>query len=277
MDASLSQSINYELKMLEYARKKYAQRLVLLRDCKDTFLRRSKHGDSGYFFYIKRKGAKSYEYLGREEHPDIKRVKEARFIEKAIRRIDCDIELYKALSDGFLSFDPSSISESLPETYRCEVPPVSELYEREGAKWKADMLKLQKEFPENYPKHKKHRTSDGVMVKTISELTLYERFKSAGLIQIYELPLPMKDYGPPLYPDSTILSPIDIKTRIIVEFVGRLDLPEYREDFARKVGRYMASGYIPGVNLYFVFSDKNGNIDSMQITKVIADIIGIRN
>ena len=69
---------------------------------------------------------------------------------------------------------------------------------------------------------------------------------------------------------------LDPLTEIIVEFVGRLDQRGYREDFARKVGRYIASGYIPGVNLFFIYSDSEGNIDSMQITKVIADILGTK-
>ena len=117
---------------------------------------------------------------------------------------------------------------------------------------------------------------DGIKVKTVSELVLYERLKDAGLALIYELPLPLKDYGPPVYPDVTVLSPIDMKTEIIVEYVGLLDLYEYRVDFVKKLGRYIKSGYIPGVNLFFIFSDANGNVDSIQITKVIADIFGIR-
>ena len=155
--------------------------------------------------------------------------------------------------------------------------PVSEAYKHKSAEWLSRKLDYQKTFPENYPQNKRHRTSDGVMVKTISELTLYERFRAAGLAQVYELPLPMKDYGPPLYPDFTLLSPVDMTTEIIVEFVGRLDQRGYREDFARKVGRYIASGYIPGVNLFFIYSDSEGNIDSMQITKVIADILGSKS
>lgn len=275
MNAELNHRVNYELKLLKQTRKEYTQRLMLLRDCKGAYLRPSKHGTSGYYYHIKRPGSKSYEYLGRSSHPDVKRVREARFLEEAIRRIDSDIALMESLVNDYLPFDPGSVSESLPATYRCEVPPVSELYESEGAKWKAARLEQQKRFPENYPEKKTHRTSDGVMVKTISELVLYERFKDAGFAQIYELPLPMKDYGPPLYPDITLLSPVDMKTEIFVEYVGRLDLREYREDFAKRVGRYIASGYTPGVNLFFVFSDNKGHIDSTQITKVIADILGI--
>ena len=83
----------------------------------------------------------------------------------------------------------------------------------------------------------------------------------------------LDDYGPPMYPDFTVLSPKDMKTKIIIEYVGRLDLVKYSEAFARKVERYIRNGYIPGVNLFFVFGDKNGHIDSMQINRIIEDII----
>ena len=39
-----------------------------------------------------------------------------------------------------------------------------------------------------------------------------------------------------------MLSPIDMKTEIIIEYVGRLDLREYREEFARRVERYLRNG-----------------------------------
>jgi len=277
MNLYRKKSVDYELIQWEEIKKNYSERLYLLRDCKGTRLRRhKKKGQNLYYYYIKRPGSKEYTYLGTGDHHEVKRIREARFLEAAIRRIGQNIKLLKALEDGFLSTDPSAISETLSEAYRLEVPPVSELYERESQKWRADRLEFQKRYPENYPQHKRHTTSDGVKVKTISELTLYERLKDAGLSPIYELPIPMKDYGPPLYPDATVLSPIDMKSEIVIEFVGRLDLHEYREEFARRVGRYIACGYVPGVNLFFVFNDMDGNIDSIQISKVIADIKGLR-
>ena len=136
-------------------------------------------------------------------------------------------------------------------------------------------LAFQAEYPENYPEFKTETTSDGVKVKSVSEALLYERFKSAGFFQIYELPLVLKDHGPAIYPDFTILSPVDMKTQIYVEYVGRLNLPKYREDFARRLHRYISNGYKPGVNVFFIFSDSNGHIDSMQINRVIAEIRGI--
>lgn len=276
MDADLRQRLDYEIRLLERDRKEFAGRLRDLSECKKTLLRRSKHCGSKYYYYIKKPGSASFRYIGDPTDREVTRVREARFLEEAIRRIDRNIELVRSLQDGFLPYDPSNVNESLPVLYRCEVPPVSELYKHASDLWLADRLAFRKRFPENYPQHKTHRTSDGVMVKSISEVVMYEKFKDAGLAFIYELPFVPADYGPPLYPDFTILSPVDMKTEIFVEYVGRLDLREYREDFAKKIDRYMANGYTPGVNLFFVFSDRNGNIDSLQITKAISEILGVR-
>lgn len=278
MDAELSHRISYELKMLERVRRQYVSRLDLLNDCRGACLRRTKPGNSKhYYYFVKRPGSKSYSYLGPANNRVVERVREARFLEEAISRIDRDIALLNSLIEGFLPFDPSSINEALPATYKCEVPPVSKLYEYESKKWLASRLEFQKRFPENYPEKKKHTTSDGVSVKTVSEALLYERLKAAGLAPIYELPFLPKDHGPALYPDITVLSPIDMKTEIIIEYVGRMDLSDYRGDFARRIGRYLDSGYTPGVNLFFVFSKNDGYIDSTQITKVISDIFGNKN
>ena len=275
LDANLNQRLEYELMILEHDRKEYSDRLEPLHDCKGAFLRQSNHGSRKYY-YIKRPGSSSYSYLGESSHREVARVREARFLEEAIRRIDRDIDLVKSLKNGFLPYDPSYVNEILPAIYRSEVPPVSDLYRHMSAKWKANRLTYQKQMPENYPQKKRHRTSDGIMVKSVSEVVLYEKFKDAGLTQIYELPFVPADHGPALYPDFTILSPIDMKTEIFVEYVGMLDLRDYSEGFAKRIRRYIESGFKPGVNLFFVFGDKDGNIDSMQITKVISDILGTR-
>lgn len=275
LDANLKMRLDYEINMLERAKKEYSDRLYYLRDFQGAFMKWSKRGRRKYY-YIKRSGSSSYKYIGKTGLKDVERVKEVHFLEEVIGRINHNLELLKSCADDYLPFDASSICDSLPKVYRCKVPPVSELYKIQSEQWLNRRLEDQKLFPENYTEKKRHTTSDGVKVKTVSEVVLYEMIKDAGLALIYELPIPMKDYGPPLYPDATVLSPIDMKTEIIVEYVGRLDLYEYRVDFAKRVARYIDSGYIPGVNLFFVFSDSKGNVDTHQIKKVIADIFGIR-
>ncbi len=252
-------------------------RMEQLYDCKGAFLRRTRHGNSDYYYYIKRPTGSSYNYVGRSSHREVSRICEARFLEEAIRRLDHNIDLVKSLRNNYLSIDKYHISGSLPLVYQSEVLPLSNQYKEKSTLWKNQKLEFQKEFPENYPQYKTYRTSDGVMVKTASEMVIYERFKDAGLTQIYELPFVPKDHGAALYPDFAVLSPIDMKSVIFVEYVGRMDLTNYRADFAKRTGRYIESGYVPGVNLFFIFADENGKIDSLQITKVIADIFGLRS
>ena len=127
LDANLNQRLEYELMILEHDRKEYADRLERLHDCKGAFLRQSNHGSRKYY-YIKRPGSSSYSYLGESSHREVARVREARFLEEAIRRIDRDIDLVKSLKNGFLPYDPSYVNEILPAIYRSEVPPVSDLY-----------------------------------------------------------------------------------------------------------------------------------------------------
>ena len=277
MDADLNGRLDYELMILEQKREEYSLRFEQLRDYNGFSLRRSRHGKSDYYYYIKRPGEKAYSYIGPSSHREVARIRESRFLKEAIRRTDHNIELVKSLQNDYLLLDMSHINESLPKAYRSEVMPVSDMYKTISAEWLTRNLEFQERFPENYPQRKGHRTSDGVMVKSISEALIYEMFKDAGLATIYELPFLPSDYGPALYPDFAVLSPLDLKSVILVEFVGRMDLQRYREDFAKKVGRYIDSGYVPGVNLFFIFGDRDGNIDSLQIKKVIADILGLRN
>ena len=275
MDADLNMRLNYELKNLKNLRDQYARRLELCRGFENVHLKKQTRKNGKAYYYEQRRKKDKYVYLGTKGSPDVKRICEAHFLREAVRRLNYNIILISRVLQEYLPSDKYAVNESLPLAYRCDVPPVSDACMAEGARWKANRLAFQEEYPENFPEHKTERTSDGIMVKTVSEVVLYERFKAEGFFQVYELPLVLKDYGPAMYPDFTILSPVDMKTEIIVEYVGRLDLPKYRDDFAYRVGRYIANGYKPGVDLFFVFSDKNGHIDSMQINRIIADIKGI--
>lgn len=275
MDADLYNSLNGELRLLKHAREQYVRRKDLCHGLESVHLKKVSRKNGKVYYYEKRMKKGKYAYVGTKDSQYVKKVCEARYLNEAIHRIDQNINLINRCMQGFLPYDMYAVNESLPLAYRINVLPASQAYRREGDAWLARRLAFQKEYPENYPERKTELTSDGIYVKTISEVVLYERFKAAGLYQIYELPLVLSDYGPAMYPDITILSPLDMKTEILVEYVGRLDLPKYREDFAKKLGRYIANGYKPGKNLFFIFSDKDGHIDSYQINRVIAEIKGL--
>ena len=276
MDHDLYSRLNYELKIMESESELYSSRLKALGGAKDSRLKCTVRNGSGKYYYARESGSSNYKYIGSEEDELVLRIKEAAHLKASLNNINQNIVLVKSLLDGYSPFDLGSIDKNLPITYQSKTHFPHSEYQQAGRKWKDEKLIYQAGFPENYPQFKTETTSDGTKVKTVSEVLLYDRFLDAGLAVMYELPLPCVDYGPNLYPDFTILSPIDCKTEIIVEYVGRMDKPGYREDFAKRVYRLMQNGYIPGVNLFFVFSDLEGHVDSLQVNKVISDILGIR-
>ena len=275
MDADLRSRLIYELKHLNHKKQEYSSRLDILEPYGSLQLKRVLSRGNVYYC-IKPYGSAKYKYTGSETNLTVVRIKEAAHLAEAIKLIDKNIDLIDSLLSGYKPYDFSSVDLLLPKSYQGEISVSSSAYQAAGEKWKAEKLQFQKQFPENYPENKTERAADGTMVKSMNEVNIYNRFLDAGFYHIYELPLIVKDYGPPLYPDFTILSPLDYTTEIIVEHVGRLDDLKYGEGFASRVRRYILNGFIPGINLFFIFNDKDGHIDSLQINKVIADILGLR-
>lgn len=286
MNSELYSRLNYELKILKDAREKCSHRLSLLGDVRNKKLRINKVNENHIYYYIGNKGTKDFKYIGSGVDARVQNIKEAVHLEESLERIDKNISLITSLLDDYSEYDYASVDMILSAAYKAgRKTDTTALfgpcfsygqYRDKAQKWKKAKLIYQATFPENYPENKTEQASDGTRMKTLSEVLIYERLLSAGLISVYELPLVSADYGPNMYPDFTVLSPIDLQTEIIIEYVGRLDLQPYREDFAKRINRYIQNGYIPGVNLFFIFGDKRGHVDSLQISKVIADIKGIR-
>ena len=276
MDADLISKLGYEKTLLTKDREIFSSKLKSLEPYKNCKLKKYSHKNGEAYYSMKSEGYKSYNYIGKASDLRVRRVQEVHHLEESIRRIDHDIELIDSLVHNYQPYDYLSVDTALPGSYQSCTSSSFTKYQVIGRKWKEEKLRFKAQFPENYPEYKTERTSDGVWVKSKNEVILYNKLLYEGLFHIYELPLPLADYGPPLYPDFTILSPIDMKTEIIIEHVGRLDNQQYRDDFARRLGRYIAAGYIPGVNLFFTFNDRNGHIDSLQINKIVADLYGIR-
>lgn len=277
MDADLTNRLIYELKYLNHKKQTLEERLSILDPYRTITLKRIQNNKGNTYYAIKPEGSSHFKYIGKEDDLRVGRIKEVAHLERSIDQIDNNIELVNTLLEEYAPYDFKSVDPLLPKAYQSETLNFSiSAYQEAGRKWRTEKLIHQSHFPENHSERKTRRTSDGTMVKSTSEALIYDRFLDEGFFQIYELPLVLDDYGPPLYPDFTILSPIDLKTEIIVEHVGRLDDLLYSEGFAKRVYRYIRNGYIPGVNLFFTFCDKDGNIDSLQITKVITDILGIR-
>lgn len=120
---------------------------------------------------------------------------------------------------------------------------------------------------------KVHRTVTGVRVRSKNEAIVFNLLHSHGLNPIYEYPLELQSemgFKETIYPDFCI---IDREGKvIIVEHLGLLENPEYRENFLKKFALYISNGYSLWDNLFFTMDGPMG-IDTWTIDKMIKDFI----
>lgn len=168
MDIELKMRLVQNLKLLERNRTSYVERLKSLNGAEHDMLKKSVRKEGSYY-YVKRRGAKRYRYLGTDDNYEVMRIKQAHFLTSAIERIDQDIELISSLLNNYLSTDYESICKDLPNAYGGIPLTDAMIYNTKAAEWRTEMLAFQAKFPENFPDNKKHTACDGTRVKTISD------------------------------------------------------------------------------------------------------------
>lgn len=111
----------------------------------------------------------------------------------------------------------------------------------------------------------KHVTSDGTIVRSKSELIIYELLLQYHITFRYEKPIIIG--GMEYRPDFTILLP-DGKV-IYWEHAGMMTKEEYRERHKKKMDAFESAGIVPWDNLIVTYDDRYGNIN---INLIISEI-----
>lgn len=111
-----------------------------------------------------------------------------------------------------------------------------------------------------------HCTSDNKMLRSKSELLIYEALKNAGLSVEYEKSLEIN--GVNYKPDFTIQGKYGGQD-IYWEHLGMLSVPEYKKKWERKKSIYKSFGVVEGENLIVSKDDMRGGISMKQIVKLI--------
>ena len=108
-------------------------------------------------------------------------------------------------------------------------------------------------------------TDKGERVRSKSEIIIANTLARYNIPYKYECPLTLG--GRTIYPDFTIL---DIKRRSIVylEHFGRMDDPEYANDFVRKMNFYESNKIFPGDGLIMTFESSRIALDT-----AVADLL----
>ena len=116
------------------------------------------------------------------------------------------------------------------------------------------------------PEGRIHRTSDGICVRSKSELVIYEYLKSHGIAFVYERPLQVIDHW--RYPDFTLIRKSDGKV-FIWEHLGRMSDPQYHRKNIDKIYEYMADDYLPFRDILFSYDYEDGSIDLWELDRML--------
>ena len=109
----------------------------------------------------------------------------------------------------------------------------------------------------NYPQHLRHRTSSGEMVRSKSEVIIYELLQKHDLAFRYEREKFIDGYV--IHPDFEIRRK-DGKI-IYWEHCGLMDSQKYIDSFHWKLNHFEKEGIVLWDNLILTFDDSFGNID----------------
>lgn len=119
----------------------------------------------------------------------------------------------------------------------------------------------------NHPQYLKHRTSTGELMRSKSEVLIFEKLKEFGIAAKYEYPLQIGESI--LYPDFTIMRS-DGKI-FYWEHAGRCDLKRYRDDIIWKIRTYEGIGIGQWDNLIITYDTGDGQIDLREIESIIVN------
>ena len=160
----------------------------------------------------------------------------------------------------------------LPKVYRSDAPPKAFPASQTAADWKRKMETEKAKHEPYRPEDLIHTAQDGTKMRSHSEVIIANYLLSLGITFVYELPL--IHHGKKIWPDFTILSPVDNKTVIIIEHQGAMDSESYQGKFIKTVLFYLGTKLVPNKDVFFTFNHLDRNLDLRQIDYILHTAFG---
>ena len=212
---------------------------------------------------------KERRFLGRIDSPEVKERIQHHFFNEYLSVILNNINACEKCVSNLKEYDPYAVINSFSKAYK-NVP--DDLIGKLG--FVPNSTITGSPYAGQYREDGlRHKTASGIMVRSKSEVLIANTYTNFNVTFAYEQPLILPD-GTELLPDFTLLA-TDHSRRIFHEHAGMMSVPEYRQNFHRKLDKYIDNGLIPFHDVFFTFEDMNGNIDFeaiYQIIQIIKDI-----
>lgn len=254
------------LAQLKAIRNNHAERLSDLSDHRYKMLKPVMIRDGFVYYGAWKPGENRVRYIGNASKPEIRMIREARYLLESISVIDRDISLLESFLANYESVSFAEVNGKLPKTYRMEGAR-ADIRNKAAMQWKQQAEAYKATFEPYRPEDLTQPTIDGNMVRSKSEALIYNYLLENGYTFVYELPL--KGKGRTFFPDFTVLSEIDYKTEVRIEHQGMYGNEDYRNGSEAREYDYWKNGFLPGRDVYFTFDDNKGGFDIAPIIDIL--------
>lgn len=201
-------------------------------------------------------------YLNKSDIKLIEKTAQKNYLEKVLRVSQKELCALKKMMELYPDTFAEDVFDLLTEERKKLIKPIvmpDELYVKE---WLNKPYKP-KEIREGIPFY---LTMNGERVRSKSEMIIADRLYTNGIPYKYECPIQIM--GKVYHPDFTILK-ISTRKNLYLEHNGKIDDPDYKNDFVTRINDFNLAGIRQGDNLFLTFESSNIPFDVRTIDNMI--------
>ena len=225
-----------------------------------------KKGHGAYRPYQKVDGREHY--LNRKKASVIQGLKDKKRLRQAIEQLAVNLTLLEQLENNY-----TAIPDLMPDNMSASPQPKGPILKTAPLMSREKLIEITVQWKTQHngnthyrPEERIHRTSDGICVRSKSELVIYEYLKSHGIPFVYELPVQLDDHW--RYPDFTLIRESDGRV-FLWEHLGCMNDPVYCQANIRKINEYMADNYFPFRDVLFSYDYEDGSLDLLELDRML--------
>lgn len=273
MRKSLLDSVNLEIEYQESLKKKFKRRLLELNQEPDyTLIANRSKGRLQYYVLKHEDGKEVRTYIGKRDENLRKNLQEKHYLKKALLNCSKNLEMLLQIRDSYYPIDPCEVVKNDALAYQEQEQSNELVYgNQSNERWRQRKIAIKNNYSPYNEKELKHIAVDGTLTRSKSEALIINLLIEKEITFVYEVPMRFKNV---LKSPDFLIYDRKNNREIILEHMGRMDKESYRADQYDKLGLYIASGWVPNVNLILTFDDVNGNINIPAISKIVDAIMG---
>ena len=200
-------------------------------------------------------------YLKLSEDPLVCSLAQKEYAQEFIRRASKEQNLLCTLRNFYLTSPLESTLESIHSFKREKIKPIVCTDEQFAEAWQKQTFE-----PSSLSGDEELLSDRGEIMRSKSEVLIANALNKYNLPYHYEEPLLID--GKKIRPDFTVLN-VSKRQKIIWEHFGMMSDPQYVLNFTFKYSRYLANGFLPGVNFLFTVESDSVKFGTRQIETII--------